>query len=38
MFAAFRGVVSGVCTMGVQGSRAGNWMKKHILHDVHSIR
>jgi len=38
MFAVSRGVVSGVCTMGVQGSRAGNWMKRHILHVVVSIR
>jgi len=38
MFAVSRGVVSGVCTMGVHGSRAGNWMKRHILHVVVSIR
>jgi hypothetical protein len=38
MFAVFRGVVSGVCTMAVQGSRAGNWMKRHILHVVRNTR
>ena len=38
MFAVSRGVVSGVCTVDVQGSRAGNWMKRHILHVVVNIR
>jgi len=38
MWAVSGGVVNGACTMGVQGSRAGNWMKSHILPVVPNTR